>query len=71
MARVVNEQKRYKREDLEALAGFAAKAEIIGGMYIGDFGEQTFEWLTDGSLVVVTTHQPAEVGDWKQQGRSK
>ena len=68
MARVINEQRRYKRDELAALAASAAMTEIVGGLYIGSLGEQTIEWLPDGSVVVVTAHVPAEIGDWKTHG---
>ncbi|MDE2426306.1 MAG: hypothetical protein KGO96_10420 [Elusimicrobia bacterium] len=56
----------YSRKDLEHLVMSCAKMQIIGGMYIGEFGSQSIEWREDGSCVVTTTHTPAEIGEWKR-----
>lgn len=66
MARTISEVRRFTRAQLEAAAKSLAKLEIVGGMYCGDFGEQTVVWEEDGSLVVTTVHTPAEVGDWQK-----
>jgi hypothetical protein len=71
MSRIVNEQKSYSREDLERMAKNYAMIEIVGGMYIGDFHGQAVEWRPDGSVVVVTSHAPGSMEDWRKSNKAE
>lgn len=50
---------KYTREDLERIAKWHARAHLVGRMYIGTIGEQTIRWSDDGSIEVITSHEPA------------
>lgn len=60
--RQITEVRDFSPAELEKLAQFAAKIEIVGGMYVGEFVSQRLEWLPDGSLRVLTDHTPASIG---------
>lgn len=51
---------KYRKQDLEELAKFAAKLRLVGTLYRGNIGEQQdVKWNEDGSLEVLTPHTPA------------
>lgn len=52
---------RYTREDLERIAKWHARAKLVGRIYIGNIGEQTIRWGDDGSIEVITSHEPASM----------
>lgn len=56
--RTVTEVRVFTRDEIEKIIASAAKCEIIGGYYEGDFGVQTTKWARDGSLTVTTQHTP-------------
>ena len=67
--REVREIHEFSREQLEKLVKYNAKLAIVGGMYVGEFRDQTVEWRDDGSAVVTTVHTPSESRPGWQEGR--
>lgn len=63
--RVIHEQNHYTKDDLIAMACNYAKLQIIDSFYVGDIGEQTVKWQSDGSLIIVTSHAPGDLADWR------
>lgn len=65
--RLVHEQTVYSRENLEQIAKNFAKMSIIGDLYVGNIQTQSAEWRSDGSIVVITTHTPAVISNWRNR----
>lgn len=54
MSRMRTEVHTYCREQLSAFAMFSARLEITGKVFIGEIGEQSVIWNTDGSVRIET-----------------
>jgi hypothetical protein len=52
----------FTRDDLEKIARYIAKQQLIGS-YIGKFGEQTARWLADGGIEIITKIQEGDLSD--------
>lgn len=63
MLRERSEVIAFSRDDIERLARFVAKQQIVGQLFIGKMGEQTVRWTPDGGIEVVTTYQEGDISD--------
>lgn len=52
----------FTRDDLERIARYVSKQQIIGS-FIGKFGEQTVRWTADGGIEVITSLQEGDLND--------
>ena len=57
--RTITEKRTFTSEEIENLAKSAAKMEIIGDIYKGEFISQEIEYSNEGIISVITKHTPA------------
>jgi YD repeat-containing protein len=52
---------KFDRDQIEQTLKFAARSKLVGRIYVGRIGEQEVRWLDDGSVEVLTHHQPEQL----------
>jgi hypothetical protein len=53
----------FSRDDIERIARHIAKAQIVGSMFIGKFGEQSVRWTPDSGIEVITKYTEGDMDD--------